>query len=62
MNIGTIETFPDGNEYKLMNIKRFTKGKLIGFYELWHRRIKKTGQWTKNPSFLMEVNNNEERI
>ena len=54
MNIGTIEIFPDGNEYKLMNIKRFTKGKLVGLYELWHRRILKTGQWTKSPSFLVK--------
>ena len=55
MNIGTIETFPDGNEYKLMNIKRFTKGKLIGFYELWHRKVKTSGQWTISPSFLVEI-------
>ena len=59
MNIEIIETFPDGNEYKLMNIKRFNKGKLVGFYELWHRRIQKTGQWTISPSFLVEVDNNE---
>ena len=56
MNMGTIETFPDGNEYKLMNIKCFTKGKLIGLYEVWHRKIKKTGQWTISPSFLVKIN------
>ena len=59
MNIGTIETFPDGNEYKLMNIKRFTKGKLVGIYEFWHRKVKSKNKWTISPSFLVKINGDE---
>lgn len=55
MTIGTTEVFPDGNEYKLVSIKNYTKGKLIGLHELWHRKVKKTNMWTNNPSFLVKV-------
>ena len=39
-----------------MSVKNYTKGKLIGLHECYHRRIKKTNKWTNNPSFLVKIN------
>lgn len=48
---GIIIKYPDGI-YKLMGFRLVKKDGLleVGKYEVWHRLIKKTNEWTKKPS------------